>query len=164
MMLIIEISGGVWKLVTVQHCLSAVMRVWSFINCVLLMLNVSSSSSSSNSIRPLRRYHVLGHLKISSKYYSNEVKMSITVEGCHVTPCTLIMNIITNGWYRKWKQDKVKCWTSWYTNKSSRSSAGHFRSLMQWCEVLAYLQIWRSSCFRRWHQGLISQINTFSNV
>jgi len=48
-MLIIEISGGVWQLETVQHCLSAVMRVWSFMDCVLVTLNVSSSSSSSSS-------------------------------------------------------------------------------------------------------------------
>jgi len=42
MMLIIEISG---QLETVQHCLSAVMRVWSFMDCVLVKLKISSSSS-----------------------------------------------------------------------------------------------------------------------
>jgi len=34
------------SLETVQHCFSVVMRVWFFMNCVLLTLNVSTSSSS----------------------------------------------------------------------------------------------------------------------
>jgi len=45
MMLIIEISGRVWQPETVQHYLSAVMRVWSVIGYVLVVLNVSTSSS-----------------------------------------------------------------------------------------------------------------------
>jgi len=45
-MLIMEISGEVRQLETVQHGLSAVMRVWSFTDCVLVTLSVISSSSS----------------------------------------------------------------------------------------------------------------------
>jgi len=46
-MLVIKISGGVRQIKTFQHCLSAVMRVWSFMDGVLVTLRVSSSSSSS---------------------------------------------------------------------------------------------------------------------
>jgi len=41
MMLIIEISVGVGQLEIIQHCLNATMRVWSLIDCVLVMLNVN---------------------------------------------------------------------------------------------------------------------------
>jgi len=41
-MLIIEISGEVWRnLEAVQQCFSAVMRVWSFMDCVLVTLNIN---------------------------------------------------------------------------------------------------------------------------
>jgi len=43
-MLIIEISGGVWQLETIQQYVSAVMRVWSSMDCVLVTLNDSGSS------------------------------------------------------------------------------------------------------------------------
>jgi len=42
MMLVIEISGGVWQLENVQRCFRAVMRVWFFMDCVFVRLNVNS--------------------------------------------------------------------------------------------------------------------------
>jgi len=39
----IEISGWDWQLETVENCISAVMRVWSFMDCVLVTLNISNS-------------------------------------------------------------------------------------------------------------------------
>jgi len=39
----IEISGGVWQLEAVQHYLSAVIRVWSFMDCVLVTWNDRSN-------------------------------------------------------------------------------------------------------------------------
>jgi len=45
MMLIIEMCGGVWQLETIQHCLSAVMRVWSFMDFILVTLNVNDDDA-----------------------------------------------------------------------------------------------------------------------
>jgi len=50
MLLIVEISGGVWQLETVQHCLSAVMSVWFFMDFVLVTLNVMMMNDVMNSI------------------------------------------------------------------------------------------------------------------
>jgi len=41
MMLIIEINGGLRQLETVQNCLKAVMTVLSYMDCILVNLNVN---------------------------------------------------------------------------------------------------------------------------
>jgi len=46
-MLRIEISGGVSQLETVQHCLSAVRRVWFFMDCILLTLNINNNDNKN---------------------------------------------------------------------------------------------------------------------
>jgi len=62
MMLIIEISGGVWHLESVQHCLSAVMREWSFMDCVFMTFNVMMLKNYYMSI------YMSIYLKGSKKY------------------------------------------------------------------------------------------------
>jgi len=42
---IVGVFGGIWKLETVQLCISAIIRVWCFMDCVLVTLNVIISSS-----------------------------------------------------------------------------------------------------------------------
>jgi len=58
MMLIIEISGVVWQLLTVQHCLSGVMRVWVFTDCVFVSLNANDADDDICSNRNANQYNI----------------------------------------------------------------------------------------------------------
>jgi len=95
MTLIIEISEGVWQSFgTVQHCLSAVLREGSFMDCVLVTLNVTSSTTSSSVIVLLYFLHwdsvLLPHLFL----------LAVLLDG------ELVLYRLRAGLYTVWKANQ----------------------------------------------------------